>query len=152
MFTDPSYYWFTAGILFLVIEVFTLSVILLFIGLAAITSGAALFFNIVSDDQIIVQLAIFLGSIILWYLALSIPIKKIKALKSKNNYHSILNQKAQTVTVLEKSKIGKVTWSGTRMKAVLSKNNINQKIDKNQPVRIVALEEDNTLVVTDNKN
>ena len=45
MFEDPSYFWFMMGVIVLLIEVATMSVVLLFVAFSLITVGGAMFFG-----------------------------------------------------------------------------------------------------------
>ena len=148
MFSDPCYYWFIAGILALTIEVLIASVVLLFVGLAAITVGFFLFFGIIEAQ--LIQLIIFAVAAVLWYLALAIPLRKRKISKLKDGYKDMSDQRAKTLSVLKKGKVGKALWSGVKMKAILSKNNFHSEIKKGQIVRVLFVEENDVLVVTDN--
>jgi membrane protein implicated in regulation of membrane protease activity len=146
---DPAYFWFILGILVLVIEVFTFSVILLFVSFSLITVGGFLFFGFVDYDDKVMQSVVFFASIFFWFIALWVPIKKIKMLQLKKGYKNIIDQKAQVIGVLQKGKIGNVKWSGVSMKATISDDNLSSQIDKGEIVKIISIE-GNTLTVTNN--
>ncbi len=149
MFLDPSHFWFFIGLIILLVELITLSVILLFVALSCMTIGVVLFLNMVDPSDTLTQSIIFFGSIVLWYLALFVPMKKIKMFKLKKGHKNILDQRAEVLVEITRKKPGKVRWSGTKMNAVLSKNNLSSVIKKKAIVRIIAIDGD-VLTVTSN--
>jgi membrane protein implicated in regulation of membrane protease activity len=149
MFLDPSYFWIVVGVIILVLELITMSVFLLFIGFAALTLGVLMFFDIITQEQDLLQVIIFFTSVIFWYIVLSFSLKKLKLRKIKNGEKNILDQRAEVISVIGKQKIGKVRWSGTKMKAILSKNNLSQKVEKGSIVRIISVDGD-LLTVSNN--
>ncbi len=144
---DYLYYWFILGVIVLIVEIFTLSIVLLLTSFSLITVGGFLFFDFISDDNKIIQLVLFCSAILFWLAILWVPLNKIKKLQITKGYKNIIGQKAEVIDSLIIGKVGKVKWSGVLMMATLSKDSIKKEIPQKEYVTIVSIE-GNILTVT----
>ncbi len=142
-------FWLVAGALFVLLEAVAVPGIgFLFAGFAAITTGGLIQAGLLSGEQYSFQIAIFLGSIVVWAAILWVPMKKFH---HRNKVQSFSNIIGDTAVVykdgLTKGKPGEVKWSGTIMSAVLSEKSALANIAEGEIVKIEAIE-GNVLIVT----
>ena len=145
--------WLIADTLCIALEAMAVPGIgFLFAGMAAITIGGLLNFDIVETDEILKQFALFLGLTFGWAALLWVPLKKFRKKQMDNNFSNIIGEVAIVESdLLNKKKDGKVKWSGTIMRAKLSQDSSTESINKGQEVVITAID-GNLLTVTQQSN
>lgn len=114
----PEVLWMGLGAFLLLLEVSAIPGIgLLFGGLAAMTLGGLMAFDVISRDiSTYLQFAWFFGFTVLWAAILWKPFMKMK--KRSPAYHAIIGSTATVMPGgLKKGRSGKVKWSGAPMAA-----------------------------------
>jgi len=131
--------WLIAGALLFAVEVFIFpTMILVFIGCGAITTGVLMWLGIV--ETITYQLAAFFSGTSLWALVLWAPLKSMYG-PGGGGYEDIVGHTA-TVSLegLQKGKKGEVFWSGATWNARLDPEGGVEKIDGGAEVKILRVD------------
>lgn len=141
--------WLVLGAILLFIEVsFIPSIGFLFAGLAAITVGGLLTFDLISPNDHLFQLSLFLIFTCLWAAILWLPMKKLRAFGTKAPVYQ--DMIGDTVIIeesdLEKGKVGRVKWSGTIMNARLHPHVNVEKVSVGNEM-VIAQVRGNMLIV-----
>ena len=115
-YTNPGVLWVVLAVIFIIIEVSIPGIGGLFSGVAALTLGALLIFEVIHPETFVAQLAWFFGLTILSAAVLWVPLKKMMK-PSAEAYSDIIGTHAKVENRLEKGKLGTVKWSGTTMRS-----------------------------------
>ncbi|PCJ29599.1 MAG: hypothetical protein COA94_00940 [Rickettsiales bacterium] len=113
--------WLLLGAIFIVLEVTAITGIgFLFAGLAAISLGGIIQFDLITSNDPVLEIAIFLLLSFVWASILWIPFKRFKHSRTNKPFSNIVGD----IAIIESStlapgKIGQVKWSGTIMRAAL---------------------------------
>ncbi len=142
--------WLIMGAIFVVLEVAALPGFgLLFAGLAAITLGGLLTYDVITAADILDQIVWFFAFTALWWVVLWKPLKKlIKKQPGEETYENLAGTygTVDDERDLTEGKIGFVKWSGTRMRASLRKGASVQRV-KNGETVYVHSQKDGVLMV-----
>jgi len=143
-----TYIWLIAGVALIVFDTLHLGGVgLMFLGLGAVTAGAALQLEFIATDAYVTQCLIFFASTALWALLLWKPVQKFRT-KRPGGYDSIIGQTGYVGSNgLSKKSGGEVTWSGTIMKAQLAKTASVDTLEAGSQVTILDVT-GATLIVT----
>ena len=134
------YVWLLAGVIFVAAEALGISGIgLLFAGLGAVSTGAAIHLGFAAEDNNVVQFLIFFIATALWALILWKPLKHFRQ-RQRGHYSNIVGETAYAGSQgLSKKSGGEVTWSGTIMKAQLIPDSPLDHLEAASQVVIVAV-------------
>lgn len=112
--------WLVVGVVLFVAEMAIPGIGFLFAGAGALTVGMLLNFSVLSVDDTLLQILVFVVSTAIWTIILWKPIQKMRMGKNKTSYNNIVGETA-TVTDkgLSKTNGGEVIWSGVNMRAKL---------------------------------
>jgi len=137
-----TYAWLIAGVALIAAEAIGISGIgLLFAGLGAIVTGAAIYLGWAADEAHVMQGVIFFAASAVWALLLWKPLQKFRMGKHGGGYSNIVGETAYVGSQgLSKQKGGEVTWSGTIMKAQLVKNAHADKLEAGSQVTVVDVQ------------
>ena len=124
----PELIWLAVGFALIVVELSVApGVGLLFAGMAGITLGGLLAFDVVSDLNFSEQLLYFCVLTVAWALVLWKPLKKYLH-SSTGSFDMYVGTNAEVVDEpLIKTNTGKVQWSGSQMRA---KVHLDAQIDE----------------------
>ncbi|PIR38081.1 MAG: hypothetical protein COV35_07525 [Alphaproteobacteria bacterium CG11_big_fil_rev_8_21_14_0_20_39_49] len=144
--------WLILSAVFFVLEVSLVPGIgFLFEGLAAITVGGLINFDIINSNSYFEQFAYFFGLIFAWAAVLWYPLKKFRS-ESKGDFKNIVGDSAIVCgKTLDKRKTGKVKWSGTIMNARLFDGDEKESVEKDDEVYVREIN-GNVLTVTSDIN
>jgi membrane protein implicated in regulation of membrane protease activity len=144
-----GYIWLAIAVGFMLLEAFGMPGIgMMFAGLGALTSGLGVLSTLVAQDSYAVQLIIFFTSSLLWALLLWKPLQNMRVGKPEAEYRNIVGDVAYVGTGgVTRERGGEVTWSGTIMRAELSKDTPVNEVLAGTQVVITAVH-GATLVVT----
>jgi membrane protein implicated in regulation of membrane protease activity len=146
---DLRYLWLIAGATFLALEAAgVVGVGLVFGGLAAFIVGILIEFNVLSEHDLTIQLAIwFLATVILAFVMFR-PLKKWRTNpESEDKFDNIIGTTAVVAPGgLMVGKPGRVHWSGTMMNAQVAPDSYAQAFLEGDHVTVVAIK-GNQLVV-----
>lgn len=132
-----EFFWIALGVGMIVLEmIFVSGIGFLFAGLGAITTSVLLAFNFISNDSVI-SLAVFLISVIAWWLLLWYPIKLSR--RTKEPYQDLIGTFVVLNNELRKGQVGSVVWSGVTMRAALDKEEQASSLKKGQRVQITRI-------------
>jgi len=131
--------WLIAGALLFAVEVFVFpTMILVFIGCGAITTGVLMWLGIV--ETITYQLATFFSGTSFWALVLWAPLKGMYG-PGGGGYEDIVGHTAiVSPEGLQKGKKGEVLWSGATWNARLDPEGGVEKIDGGAEVKILRVD------------
>jgi membrane protein implicated in regulation of membrane protease activity len=136
-----SQYWLIIGVLLIIADIFSLTIAMLFAGLASLTIGGLVHFDIIAQDNLYAQISLFFGTSFIWGIALWILVKKLKNKIYTNKYNDIIGSDAIVEDEFATSQRDfNVKWSGTIMKARLETKNKEFKLRKGDRVMIVSIE------------
>lgn len=140
--------WMAFGILLLFLELSSIPGIgLFFAGLAAICVGGLIAFEYLLPQKYILQFVWFFVLTIGWAVVLWVPMKRLRYKTSDKDYQNITGSFATVKKApLVKGKSGKVSWSGTTMKARIVNDSDVDEIPVGTEVEIVEVK-GNTLIV-----
>ena len=132
--------WLLFGAICICVEAFGVPGIgFLFAGLAAITIGGFLSFDILASESFISQIAWFLILSFAWGILLWKPFKRLQTIRHKA-FHSMIGQTATIVKYpLKKHTKGVVKWSGTTLTAQLDDSCKKDTINVGEEVTILAI-------------
>ena len=140
--------WLVAGVLLFVGEVTLPAVGFLFASFGALTVGMLLNLGVVSVDDTLLQILIFLASTALWTLILWKHLQKSRSGKNRAAYSNIVGETAKVAdNGISRIGGGEVVWSGAIMKAKLA-DNVN--IERLEAGTMVTIKEINGNVLTVN--
>lgn len=134
--SNPNF-WLILGVILIVSELAVIQGMgLLFAGIAGITVGSLIIFNIIDAANNLQIIVYFLAATILWAMILWKPLKKLINKNSANRYNDIVNTEAtiDDESGLKKGKTGNVKWSGTRMRAKIIEASSSDFIEYKQQV------------------
>lgn len=136
----PTTLWLAAGVMFMIAEALGISGVgLLFAGLGAVVTGAAVHYGLVGEHATLLQFLIFFVATALWALFLWKPLQKFR-LPRHGHYSNIVGETAYVGSNgLTKQAGGEVTWSGTIMKAQLVQNASVDRLEAATQVIIVEV-------------
>lgn len=145
--------YFLAGAVLMLLEALLFpGVGCLYAGLAAITTGALLQFNILDVTDYSTQVAVFFTAVFLWAAILWVPLKNFQKQKNGGKFNSaessdIVGQQAVVYSrTLNKGEIGEAKFSGTIMRAKISENSSNHSFKSGDTVDIIGIE-GNVLII-----
>jgi membrane protein implicated in regulation of membrane protease activity len=132
-----EFFWIVLGVAMIILEMLFVSGIgFLFVGLGAITTAVLLALDLISND-FGVNLAVFLISVIAWWLLLWYPIKLLR--RTRETYQDLVGSVVVLTRELRKGQVGSVVWSGVSMRAALDKEEQASSLNKGQRVRIARI-------------
>jgi membrane-bound ClpP family serine protease len=137
MIISAPIFWFIAGTIMVLIEVFAIPGLgFLFAGLAAITLGGLISFDVLNEVTTVAQLAYFFFFTSIWWAALWIPLRKFTKNKKGKTFENLVGTygTVDDKNGLEAGKIGHIKWSGARMRAIIKKDSTTQKIEEGSTV------------------
>ena len=130
--------WSLIGMALMALEIFGLQGIgILFTGFSAITVAFLIYINPDMVDNIGGQLLYFFFGTVGWAGVLWIPFKKFIRYGDDGDYSNIIDTYATTTKDMIKDKISYVTWSGTRVRAMIAHDNPDDIIPEKTSVKIV---------------
>jgi membrane protein implicated in regulation of membrane protease activity len=136
-YLNSEFFWMIFGIIAITLEIFIVSGIgFLFVGLGALTSFAALNFNILEAD-IVTNLAVFLTSVVAWWALLWYPMKLSK--RSGESYQGLNGSVITLSSEIRKGKTGSIIWSGVKMRATLDKEEPASLLKEGTKARITKI-------------
>ena len=116
-------YWLIAGCIFLLLEAFGASGVgFLFAGLASISVGGLVAFDIIATDPLINQITFFFILVVGWFVLLWVPLKRMTKKSSKSFSNMIGEQVVVMSTNVNKIAVGQVKWSGSVFNARLTED------------------------------
>jgi membrane protein implicated in regulation of membrane protease activity len=122
---STSFIWLIVGVAFVALEAFGISGIgFLFAGLAALCVGVIVELGVIGTDNQVLQGALFCGLTAAWAAVLWKPMRKFRMSFGKHSggYSNMVGEIAIVSNAgLKAGAVGDVVWSGTIMKAELSK-------------------------------
>lgn len=122
---NPGDLWLAAAVAFLLLEAFGLpGVGLVFAGLGSLVAGFAVFSHALEPDNYTAQILLFLIASVVWAVVLWKPMQRFRVGKRQGGeYHNIVGGTAYVgAQGLTRKDGGEVTWSGTIMRAELSRS------------------------------
>lgn len=135
---DDIIIWSLIGMALMVLEIFGLPGIgILFTGFSAITVAFLIYFNPDIIDDIGVQLLYFFFGTVGWAGLLWIPLNKFIRYSDNGDYSNIINTYATTNKRMIKNEFGEVSWSGTKVRAMIAEDNEDNEISEKTTVKIV---------------
>ena len=143
---EPKFIWMALGILLMILEMSIIPGIgFLFAGLGAVTTFLLLEFSVINIDWVS-NIAVFLGASVIWGIILWKPLKKALN-SSKDTYSHMVGDSCKVIGVdLVKGEVGKVSWSGTVMKAKIDNKEHAKTITVGSIAEIVSVK-GNTLYI-----
>jgi membrane protein implicated in regulation of membrane protease activity len=139
--TNPANVWLASAVLLLLVEAFGLpGVGLLFAGLGALGVGLAIHGHAIAAENYTLQLIVFFVTSTVCAAALWKPMQKFRVGKHQGQYHNIIGSTAYVGSNgITRKHGGEVTWSGTIMRAELSRNTGVEALEAGSQVVIVGL-------------
>ena len=133
--------WFILGVVLFIIDLMSLTIVLLFASLAALSVGLAIYLDLISQTDLQPQLITFFASYVFWGVVLYLPLKNLKTkLKNNGGYHDMIGSEASVEKdVASDAKDFQVKWSGTIMQARLDEEYKNTSLKKGELVEIVSV-------------
>jgi membrane protein implicated in regulation of membrane protease activity len=132
-----EFLWIVLGVVMIVLEMILVSGIgFLFAGLGAITTALLLAFDLISQE-LGVSLAVFLISVVAWWLLLWYPIKLSR--RTREPYQDLVGTIVVLNHELRKGQVGSVVWSGVTMRAALDKEEQASSLKKGQRAQITRI-------------
>ncbi len=131
------YLWLLAGVVFLGVEALGIpGVGMLFAGLGAIITGAAIYLHIIAEDATLTQFTVFfiataVSAAVLW--------KPLQKRKTRGGYSNMVGDTAYVGSAGLDSKGGEVTWSGTIMRAQIARGVQAERLEAGSQVTIVEI-------------
>ncbi|MEM7617665.1 MAG: NfeD family protein [Pseudomonadota bacterium] len=134
--------WLIIGILFISLEALGISGIgFLFAGLAAITVGGLINFEIIAANNYYSQILTFFIAIVGWLMLLWRPMKNFYANRKVKKFHNIVGDEAIVLQDLNKeNSAGVVKWSGVKMSAQIDEKSAVDIIKTNEYVIVKDLQ------------
>jgi membrane protein implicated in regulation of membrane protease activity len=130
--------WSLIGMALMAFEIFGLQGIgILFTGFSAITVAFLIYLNPELNDNIGSQLLYFFFGTMGWAAILWIPFKKFIRYGDDGDYSNMIDTYATTNKDMVKDKIGDITWSGTRVRAMIADDNPDDMIPEKTTVKVV---------------
>ena len=131
--------WLAAGIALIIFDVLHLGGVgLLFAGLGAIITGAAIQLGLLDVANTVNQWIVFFASTAIMAALLWKPVQKFR-LSSRGGYNNIVGETAFVGSNGLSARGSEVTWSGTIMKAELAKGTNIEKLDAGAQVTVVEV-------------
>lgn len=139
MVFSAAIWWLIIGVVFILIEVMQVPGIgFLFAGLAALVVGGLVSSGLIAEGSTLIQFIWFFLFTALWAAILWVPMKRLRYKTSSESYKNIVGDIAVVIDgAIHKHSSGKVRWSGTIMKARISKDCDVEKIPDGAEVEIV---------------
>jgi membrane protein implicated in regulation of membrane protease activity len=131
--------WLILGVAILVLEIFSTSIILLFVSLAAILVGGLIYFEFILETNLYAQLATFFIACFAWAILLWIPMTKLKKKIYTKKYHDVVGSEAIAQENGQYGRYFKVKWSGVSMQAKIDKKFKDATFTKGDIVKITAV-------------
>lgn len=129
--------WLVVGVVLFVAEMLVPGIGFLFAGCAALTVGMLLNFAIISADDTLLQILVFVVSTAIWTLVLWKPIQKFRLGKNKTPYNNIIGETAVVGSKgINKADGGEVFWSGANMRAKLHEHSTVEQLEAGSQVVI----------------
>lgn len=149
-----SYFWFALGLVFMFLEIklgFS-TIYLFFAGLASITVGFMLSYDMVDPNNLLSHVIIFFMALLSYSALLWKPLKYfVYSHNPKDQYSNIIGQTGTVIGApLKKGKKGEINWSGTTIFAKIHKSESKKEIAVDEDVEIVEIEENVFLVKSKN--
>lgn len=133
--------WLLLGVVLLVIDLISLTIVLLFASIAALSVGGAIYLNIISSTDLQPQLITFFTAYALWAIILFKPLKNLRTkLKTNGGYNDMIGSQAIVEKeISDASQEFTVKWSGTIMKAKLDESVKEPNLKQGDVVQIVSV-------------
>jgi membrane protein implicated in regulation of membrane protease activity len=131
--------WLILGVAILILEIFSTSIILLFVSLAAILVGGLIYFDVILETNFYAQLATFLIACFAWAILLWIPMTKLRKKIYTKKYNDVVGSEAVLEEDAKYAKYFKVKWSGVSMQAKIDKKFKDATLKKGDIVKITAV-------------
>lgn len=138
---SPPHLWLLVGVVFLAAEALGVSGVgLLFAGFGALTIGALLQAELISEADTVLQLVVFCAATALWTALLWKPMKRFRLGQRSGGYHNMVGETAIVAGAgIDKARGGEVTWSGTIMKAELDPAVSASRLEAGSQVTILGV-------------
>ena len=132
--------WSIIGMILMALEIFGVQGIgILFSGFSAITVAFMIYLDPELIDNIGTQLLYFFFYTVAWAMILWIPLNKFIRYSDNGDYNNIINTYATTNKDMTKGEFGEVIWSGTKIRAMIAKDNLDDKISDKTTVKVTAV-------------
>lgn len=133
--------WLILGVILFIIDLISLTIVLLFASLASLSVGLAIYLDFISQIDLQPQLITFFASYAFWGVVLYQPLRNLKTkLKHTGGYHDMIGAEALIEKDVDSDiKDFQVKWSGTVMQARLDERYKNTPLKKGDLVEIVSI-------------
>jgi membrane protein implicated in regulation of membrane protease activity len=129
--------WLVVGVVLFVAEMVIPGIGFLFAGAGALTVGMLLNFSVLSMDNTLPQILVFVFSTAVWTVILWKPIQKLRLGRNKTSYNNIVGETAVVSGKgLSKAGGGEVLWSGANMLAKLDEQSDADYLEPGKQVTI----------------
>jgi membrane protein implicated in regulation of membrane protease activity len=132
--------WSIIGMILMALEIFGIPGIgILFTGFSAITVAFTIYLDAQLIDDIAAQLLYFFFYTVVWAAILWIPMNKFIQYNDNGDYTNIINTYATTHNDMKKGDFGEVMWSGTKVRAMIEEDNLDEEIPAKTTVKIASV-------------
>ncbi len=132
--------WTIIGMLLMSLEIFGLPGLgILFAGFSAITVAATIYFDPALIDDIGSQLVYFFIYTIMWTAILWFPLNKFIQYGDSGDYTNIIGTYATVNGMLVRGEVGEVSWSGTKVRAMIDPDSQIEEIADKTHVKVSAV-------------
>jgi membrane protein implicated in regulation of membrane protease activity len=136
----PTFMWLIAGVLLVIAETVGVSGIgLIFIGLGALVTGAAMQLGYIAEENTVLQFIVCFAATALWAVALWKVVGRSRLSKDAGYSNMIGDIAIVGGNGLSKGNRGEVTWSGTIMHAELARDAATSSLPAGAQVIITAV-------------
>ncbi len=137
---NPSYIWLTIGVILIIGEFFAAPGLgIVFAGLGALATGGLIEFGVIESTT--AQIITFCAATAIWALLLWKPLKRALSVKAKGKGEShIIGTEAKAAKGGVSKVAGNAVWSGTIMKARLSKDAKLEKLEEDAIAKVIDLD------------
>jgi membrane protein implicated in regulation of membrane protease activity len=142
-------FWYAVGIVLIILEVSGVQGIgLFFAGMAAVTLGAVISFDIIAVSSSLSAIALFFLFTVVWAIVLWKPLKKLSKQSKDKKFVDLVGTEAivDSADGLMQNKTGYVKWSGVRMRARIAVESTESTVNSGQTVWVHG-QEDGVLLV-----
>jgi membrane protein implicated in regulation of membrane protease activity len=149
-FESLNILWFVIGTLLILAELYLGGIGIFLVGLGAITTGAFATWEIITLNDLVIQMITFFAATAIWTIILWKPFIGMKTNDNKQFSNMIGDEAIVQKDKLVRDVVGDVKWSGTILRAKLSHTSPVDYVDKGGVVKIVAIEKG--IVIVDNNS
>jgi membrane protein implicated in regulation of membrane protease activity len=136
-------FWFILAVVLICIEIFAgFTIFASIFAVAALTIGCLIYFFPEAFGSLMIQIAAYCAAVAFWSLILWKPLKLLlKQPQNNGEYINIVGQKGEVIGAdLKPGHIGKISWSGTQVKAMIDKiHHKDKKIEVGTTVTITGI-------------